>query len=200
MNQKYEHYYVPDQSPWPIVGAVALFFIAVGSSFPQCSPPPNKAHFEVDSRCLLRLRLSSSWLLLLVTNNMDCNRQRMLSCTWNNLQSTRHNLAREPLDWLVGWLLLQCAPTSSRECMKVSKRRETKRPRLASKVSVAVCSRAVAAAQLLLWFGQSMSRTRLVSQSQRKARPELWRGWWSWNISASSLPGLFSVSCCGQVE
>ena len=31
MNQKYEHYYVPDQSPWPIVGAIALFFIAVGA-------------------------------------------------------------------------------------------------------------------------------------------------------------------------
>ncbi|WP_213611745.1 cytochrome c oxidase subunit 3 [Pseudoalteromonas sp.] len=32
MNQKYEHYYVPEQSPWPIVGAVALFFIAVGAA------------------------------------------------------------------------------------------------------------------------------------------------------------------------
>ena len=32
MNQKYEHYYVPDQSPWPIVGAVALFFISVGAA------------------------------------------------------------------------------------------------------------------------------------------------------------------------
>lgn len=32
MNQKYEHYYVPDQSPWPLVGAVALFFIAVGAA------------------------------------------------------------------------------------------------------------------------------------------------------------------------
>ncbi|WP_165741168.1 cytochrome c oxidase subunit 3 [Pseudoalteromonas sp. Z1A6] len=31
MNQEYEHYYVPEQSPWPIVGAVALFFIAVGA-------------------------------------------------------------------------------------------------------------------------------------------------------------------------
>jgi cytochrome c oxidase subunit 3 len=27
----YEKYYVPDQSPWPIVGAVALFLIAVGA-------------------------------------------------------------------------------------------------------------------------------------------------------------------------
>jgi len=33
MNQKYERYYVPDQSPWPIVGAVALFFIAIGAAF-----------------------------------------------------------------------------------------------------------------------------------------------------------------------
>lgn len=32
MNQKYEHYYVPEQSPWPIIGAVALFFIAVGAA------------------------------------------------------------------------------------------------------------------------------------------------------------------------
>lgn len=32
MKQEYEHYYVPDQSPWPIVGAVALFFIAVGAA------------------------------------------------------------------------------------------------------------------------------------------------------------------------
>jgi cytochrome c oxidase subunit III len=29
--EKYESYYVPDQSPWPIIGAVAMFFIAVGS-------------------------------------------------------------------------------------------------------------------------------------------------------------------------
>lgn len=29
--QEYERYYVPDQSPWPIVGAVALFLIAFGA-------------------------------------------------------------------------------------------------------------------------------------------------------------------------
>ena len=29
MQQEYEKYYVPAQSPWPIVGAVALFLIAV---------------------------------------------------------------------------------------------------------------------------------------------------------------------------
>jgi cytochrome c oxidase subunit III len=32
MKHDYEHYYVPEQSPWPIVGAVALFFIAVGAA------------------------------------------------------------------------------------------------------------------------------------------------------------------------
>jgi cytochrome c oxidase subunit III len=32
MKQDYEHYYVPEQSPWPIVGAIALFFIAVGAA------------------------------------------------------------------------------------------------------------------------------------------------------------------------
>ncbi|TLX52254.1 cytochrome c oxidase subunit 3 [Pseudoalteromonas ruthenica] len=31
MSNQYEKYYVPEQSPWPIVGAVALFFIAVGA-------------------------------------------------------------------------------------------------------------------------------------------------------------------------
>ncbi|MDX3772689.1 cytochrome c oxidase subunit 3 [Chromatiaceae bacterium AAb-1] len=31
MNKTYEKYYVPAQSPWPIVGAVALFFIAFGA-------------------------------------------------------------------------------------------------------------------------------------------------------------------------
>ena len=31
MNQKYEHYYVPEQSPWPIVGAIGLFLIAFGA-------------------------------------------------------------------------------------------------------------------------------------------------------------------------
>ena len=31
MQQPYEKYYVPAQSPWPIVGAVALFLIAVGA-------------------------------------------------------------------------------------------------------------------------------------------------------------------------
>ena len=30
MQQEYQKYYVPAQSPWPIVGAVALFLIAVG--------------------------------------------------------------------------------------------------------------------------------------------------------------------------
>lgn len=33
MNQNHEKYYVPAQSPWPIVGAVALFLIAVGAAF-----------------------------------------------------------------------------------------------------------------------------------------------------------------------
>lgn len=32
MNNSYEKYYVPAQSPWPIVGAVALFLIAVGAA------------------------------------------------------------------------------------------------------------------------------------------------------------------------
>ncbi|QIZ78389.1 cytochrome c oxidase subunit 3 [Ferrimonas lipolytica] len=31
MSQQYQRYYVPAQSPWPIVGAVALFMIAVGA-------------------------------------------------------------------------------------------------------------------------------------------------------------------------
>lgn len=31
MSQEYEHYYVPEQSPWPIIGAIALFFIALGA-------------------------------------------------------------------------------------------------------------------------------------------------------------------------
>lgn len=31
MNQNYEKYYVPAESPWPIVGAVAMFLIAVGA-------------------------------------------------------------------------------------------------------------------------------------------------------------------------
>lgn len=31
MQQHYEKYYVPAQSPWPIVGAIALFLIAVGA-------------------------------------------------------------------------------------------------------------------------------------------------------------------------
>lgn len=30
-NTGYQKYYVPDQSPWPFVGAVALFFIAMGA-------------------------------------------------------------------------------------------------------------------------------------------------------------------------
>ncbi|WP_420934344.1 cytochrome c oxidase subunit 3 [Alteromonas sp. A081] len=31
MQQEYQKYYVPAQSPWPIVGAIALFLIAVGA-------------------------------------------------------------------------------------------------------------------------------------------------------------------------
>ncbi len=32
MTNKYEHYYVPAQSPWPIVGAVGLFLFAIGAA------------------------------------------------------------------------------------------------------------------------------------------------------------------------
>ncbi|MGO2479053.1 MAG: cytochrome c oxidase subunit 3 [Pseudoalteromonas sp.] len=32
MNQNYKKYYVPAQSPWPIVGAVAMFLIALGAA------------------------------------------------------------------------------------------------------------------------------------------------------------------------
>lgn len=38
MQQQYEKYYVPAQSPWPIVGAVALFLIAFGAG-----------HFVIDT-------------------------------------------------------------------------------------------------------------------------------------------------------
>lgn len=31
MSKEYENYYVPEQSPWPFVGAVGLFFIAFGA-------------------------------------------------------------------------------------------------------------------------------------------------------------------------
>jgi cytochrome c oxidase subunit 3 len=31
MAKTYQHYYVPEQSPWPIVGAVALFLLALGA-------------------------------------------------------------------------------------------------------------------------------------------------------------------------
>lgn len=31
MEQKYENYFVPEQSQWPIIGAIAMFFIAVGA-------------------------------------------------------------------------------------------------------------------------------------------------------------------------
>ncbi|KAF7769058.1 cytochrome c oxidase subunit III [Pseudoalteromonas citrea] len=31
MDQKYENYFVPEQSQWPIIGAVAMFLIAVGA-------------------------------------------------------------------------------------------------------------------------------------------------------------------------
>ncbi len=30
--EKYEHYYVPEQSPWPIVGAIGLFLLAFGGA------------------------------------------------------------------------------------------------------------------------------------------------------------------------
>jgi cytochrome c oxidase subunit 3 len=32
MSKEYESYYVPEQSPWPFVGAVGLFFIAIGAA------------------------------------------------------------------------------------------------------------------------------------------------------------------------
>ncbi|MBQ4850454.1 cytochrome c oxidase subunit 3 [Pseudoalteromonas sp. MMG012] len=31
MEQKYENYYVPEQSQWPIIGAVAMFLVAIGA-------------------------------------------------------------------------------------------------------------------------------------------------------------------------
>ncbi|TMN42752.1 cytochrome c oxidase subunit 3 [Pseudoalteromonas sp. S2755] len=43
MNHEQEKYYVPEQSPWPIVGAFALFFIAVGAALTiiQLNSPGN---------------------------------------------------------------------------------------------------------------------------------------------------------------
>ncbi|TGE81066.1 cytochrome c oxidase subunit 3 [Pseudoalteromonas sp. KS88] len=63
MNQNYEKYYVPDQSPWPIVGAVAMFLIAVGAALTvmQASEEGGNGHYILYGGIAILLYMLFSW-------------------------------------------------------------------------------------------------------------------------------------------
>ena len=63
MNQNYEKYYVPAQSPWPIVGAVAMFLIAVGAALTvmQASYEGGNGHYILYGGIAILLYMLFSW-------------------------------------------------------------------------------------------------------------------------------------------
>lgn len=63
MNQNYEKYYVPAQSPWPIVGAVALFLIAVGAALTvmQIGSEGGSGHYILYGGIAILLYMLFSW-------------------------------------------------------------------------------------------------------------------------------------------
>ena len=63
MNQNYEKYYVPAQSPWPIVGAVAMFLIAVGAALTvmQASSEGGNGHYILYGGIAILLYMLFSW-------------------------------------------------------------------------------------------------------------------------------------------
>jgi cytochrome c oxidase subunit 3 len=63
MNQNHEKYYVPDQSPWPIVGAVAMFLIAVGAALTvmQASEKGGNGHYILYGGIAILLYMLFSW-------------------------------------------------------------------------------------------------------------------------------------------
>ena len=63
MNQNYEKYYVPAQSPWPIVGAVAMFLIAVGAALTvmQASSEGGSGHYILYGGIAILFYMLFSW-------------------------------------------------------------------------------------------------------------------------------------------
>jgi len=63
MNQNHEKYYVPEQSPWPIVGAVAMFLIAVGAALTvmQASEKGGNGHYILYGGIAILLYMLFSW-------------------------------------------------------------------------------------------------------------------------------------------
>ncbi|MEH6397004.1 cytochrome c oxidase subunit 3 [Pseudoalteromonas sp.] len=63
MNQNYDKYYVPAQSPWPIVGAVAMFLIAVGAALTvmQASSEGGNGHYILYGGIAILLYMLFSW-------------------------------------------------------------------------------------------------------------------------------------------
>ena len=63
MNRNYEKYYVPAQSPWPIVGAVAMFLIALGAAqtVMQASSEGGNGHYILYGGIAILLYMLFSW-------------------------------------------------------------------------------------------------------------------------------------------
>ena len=63
MNQNYEKYYVPAQSPWPTVGAVVMFLIAVGAALTvmQVSSEGGSGHYILYGGIAILFYMLFSW-------------------------------------------------------------------------------------------------------------------------------------------
>ena len=60
---QHENYYVPAHSPWPIVGAVAMFFIAVGGGLTvmQLNTEESSGVLLLGAGCLVLLVMLFGW-------------------------------------------------------------------------------------------------------------------------------------------
>ncbi|MBD1391133.1 cytochrome c oxidase subunit 3 [Neiella sp. HB171785] len=73
MSQQYQKYYVPAQSPWPIVGAIALFLIAVGAgtSVQQMSQEGGSGHWILLAGATLLIIMLIGWFGNVIHESMS---------------------------------------------------------------------------------------------------------------------------------
>ena len=76
MNQNYEKYYVPAQSPWPIVGAIAMFLIAVGAGLTvmQASSEASGAQYVLYLGLAILFYMLFSWFKNVIEESGNASR------------------------------------------------------------------------------------------------------------------------------
>ncbi|WP_019613979.1 cytochrome c oxidase subunit 3 [Psychromonas ossibalaenae] len=71
--KKHEKYYVPAQSPWPIIGAVALFFVAVGAGLTvmQMGKPDSSGFYVLLAGVMLLILMLFGWFKNVIDESMS---------------------------------------------------------------------------------------------------------------------------------